>query len=352
MQVAFASMWTAQRRETGATRRLRRTAELLAARGHDVTVLCVQWWDGEVETFEQNGVDYYAVTDDPTRGLFAARLPFALRRLAPEVIVALATPPAQVRAASVAGRLLRVPVLADWWCDEPGVESRAYDRAARAPDLVVAPSRTIQTTVREHGRDADDIRVVPESIDFSLVRSADPVERADVVYARHLDEHANVESFLLGLAELRRVGWTAAVVGDGPERATAKQVARDLRIDDRVEFVDPLDPAALVSVLKGAHAFVQTATREPFATNLLWALACGCVGVVEYQAASAAHELVEGHDRGFLVTDPDELSTVLVDTAEEDRLQVDDTFAGYDHGAVLDEYLDAFESLQGTRGWF
>jgi glycosyltransferase involved in cell wall biosynthesis len=352
MEVAFASMWTAQRRETGATRRLRRTAELLADRGHDVTVLCAQWWDGEVDAFEQHGVDYHAVTEEPTGGLFASRLPFALRRVRPDVVQTVNTPPTQVRAAAIAGRFLRVPVLVDWWCDDPAVDRRSYDRVAGAPDLVLAPSRTIQTTVREHGRASDGIRVVPESIDFSLVEAADPVERADVVYARELDEHANVESFLLGLAELRSLGWTAAVVGDGPERGTAEQVARDLRIADRVEFLDPLSPPELVSVLKGAHTFVQTATREPFATNLLWALACGCVGVVEYQAASAAHELVEGYDRGYLVTDPDELSTKLVDTAEKDRRERDESFASYDHDAVLDEYLDAYESLQGAGGWF
>jgi len=350
MRVAFVSMWTAQLRETGATRRLRRTAELLADRGHDVHVCCSQWWDGHLTAFEQEDVTYHAVTEGPAAGSFASKVPFALRRVKPDVIQAVNTPPSQVRAASIAGTFLRTPVVADWWCDDPDVDGDAYDRAARVPDGVITPSRYVKTRVREHGGDEGSIRVIPESIDCSLVRDAPVDARADVVYARELDEHANVESLLLALAELRGRDWRAAVVGDGPERATAEQVARDLRIDDRVEFVGDVETAELVSILKGAHVYAQTATREPFATGLLWALAAGCIGLVEYQADSSGHELVEGRDRGELVTDPQELADAIVAAAGEERLSYDDAFEPFDHRAVLEEYLDCYRSLMDDYG--
>ncbi len=101
---------------------------------------------------------------------------------------------------------------------------------------------------------------------MDLVRSADADERADVVYARDLDEHANVESFLLALAELR--------TRTGPRRHRRRARASDgrtdrpdLRIDDRVEFLGELSANEAVPIMKGAHVFAQTATVEPFATT-------------------------------------------------------------------------------------
>jgi glycosyltransferase involved in cell wall biosynthesis len=352
MRVAFVSMWTAQLRETGATRRLRRTAELLADHGHDVHVCCSQWWEGHIESFEQESVTYHAVTEGPATGSFASKVPFALRRVKPDVIQAVNTPPAQVRAAAVAGRLIRTPVLADWWCDDPDVQSDAYDRAARAPDGVVTPSRYVKTTVREHGGDEESVWVIPESVDCSLVREAPVDDRTDVVYARELDADANVESLLLALAELRGRDWRATVVGDGPERPYAEQTARDLRIDDRVEFLGEVPTDELVSILRGAHVYAQTATREPFATGLLWGLAAGCIGLVEYQARSSAHELVEGRERGHLVTDPQELADAIVDAADEERRTYDDTYESFDHSAIVDQYVDCYRSLVDDYGLF
>lgn len=351
MRVAFVAMVTAYHEETPATRRTRRIARHLAARGHDVTVLCSRWWDGTIPEFEHDDVLYRAVTDEPRAKAFASKLPFALKRCSPEAIHAVVAPPSAVLAAKTTARLLRVPVVVDWWGE--GVGSPAnYRRAATKADAVVTPSETVRTQVREYGTDDNDVRVIPESIDLSLVRDAPVDDRFDVVYARHLDEAANVESFLLALAELRGKGWNAAVVGDGPERERAAQTARDLRIDDRVNFLGSLPDEERVSVLKGAHVFAQTATHEAFPTNLLWALAAGCVGIVEYQAGSSAHELVEGRKRGVLVTNPQELADEIVAAGDVERRPFDESFARFDHGDVLERYLRCYREVVDEYGFF
>lgn len=348
MRVALVSMETAAHRETLDGRRADRTARALAARGHDVTVCCAKWWDGSASAFERDGVPHRAVTERSSPRAFAAKLPLALRALDPDAIHALARPPSAVRAAAAAGRLLRTPVVLDWWTD-PGPGAA---RAVGAADLVIAPSEAGRTRARGRGADPDDVRVIPEGIDLAAVREAPVDERADVVFARRLDGRANVETFLLALAELRGRTWRAAVIGDGPGRADAERTARDLRIADRVEFTGALSARERTSVLKGAHAFVQTAEREPFATELLRALACGCHGIVEYQLESSAHELVEGRERGHLVTGPGELAEAIAATAGADRRTSAAGFDDYDRAATLDRYEDCYrEAIDGKR-WF
>jgi glycosyltransferase involved in cell wall biosynthesis len=350
MHVAFVSMRTAQHHETGATERTRRIAEGAAARGHEVTVCCAQWWDGAIAEFEQNGVSYRAVTEGPAGGSFGSKLVVHLLKLKPDVVQAVNSPPGHVTAARRACRLLRVPLVVDWWCDRPDDDWVGYKRAARAASTIVTPSELVRTAVREHGAPADRVEVVPESIDVDLVRDAPVDRRADVVYSHDLDETANVESFLLALAELRTQSWSAAVIGDGPRRADAEETAADLRIDDRVAFLGDLPPAEFVPILKGARVFAQTAANEPFATDLLWALACGCVGLVEYQAASSAHELVEGDGRGRCVTSPQELADAIAEAADEPRRETAEGYEAYDHGAVLDRHLAVLRDAIDDHG--
>jgi len=167
---------------------------------------------------------------------------------------------------------------------------------------------------------------------------------------RELDEHAGLETLLLALAELREVDWTCQVIGDGPERDRYERQAADLRIDDRVEFVGELPREERLSRYRAAQVFVQTARREPFATELLWALAAGCVGVVEYQAESSAHELIEQRDRGLRTTNDRELTDAIVQAAEMEHRDVDHDFDDYDHGAVLERVLDIYDRLREEHG--
>jgi glycosyltransferase involved in cell wall biosynthesis len=350
MHVAFVSMRTAQHRETGATERTRRVAEGLAARGHEVTVCCAQWWDGSLPAFDQHGVTYRAVTEGPAAGSFGSKLPVHLLRTNPDVVQAVNSPPGHVLAARRACRLLRAPVVVDWW-DDAGDDWVGYKRAVRAATRILVPSELVRTKVREHGAAQERIETVPESIDVDLVRDAPVDRRADVVYANDLDGDANVESFLLALAELRTKTWRAAVIGDGPERATAERTAADLRIDDRVAFLGDLPPEEFVPIMKGARVFAQTAEREPFATELLWALACGCVGLVEYQAGSMAHELVTGEGRGRRVTSPQELAAAISSVADERQLARSENYDDYDHDAVLDQYLAVYREAIDDRGF-
>jgi len=351
MRVALVAMETSHLSDTPGNRRLEQVARGLAGRGHEVTVFCTQFWRGAGSERVVDGVRYRPVTIGRAPRSFFASLPAVLARYRPDVIHTQPSPPGQVLAASAGGSLARAPLAVEWYGDEALDADRRLTRTAVSrPDLVVVPSELVRTRVREFGVPGERVEVIPESIDFGRIQDVEPAEEVDVAYAHPLDGSANVESLLLGLAELRDRGWSARIIGDGPQRAAYERQAADLRIDDRVEFVGACDRERRLAIYRGAHAFVQTAYREEFATELLWALACGCIGIVEYQAESSAHELIENYERSFRVTNPQELADAIVDCGEFERLSVEDSWAGYDHGAVAGRYVDSYERLTAEYG--
>lgn len=346
MRIAFVSLETVHHRETETNARIRTIVELLRDGGHDVHVLCARWWDGDVESFEHEGVTYHGLVGSPdaTR-TFACKLPIALRTVGPEVVHAAPDPPSQVTAAELGTSLSGAPLLVEWYGADGVGDGRGHRRIARRADRIVTPSRLVRTGVRERGAPGDRVDVVPTPIDLDRIRDVDPDGGADVVYARRLDDRANLESLLLALAERRDREWDVVVVGDGPERDLYEGLASDLRVEDRVRFVGECPRDERLAIYRDSRVFAQTAEHCVFPTELCWALAAGCVGVVEYHADSAGHELVEGRRRGFRATSQTELTEALFEAIDAESHDLDEDFGSFDRRPVRNRYLDLYRDL-------
>ncbi|WP_306053157.1 glycosyltransferase family 4 protein [Natronococcus wangiae] len=351
MRIAFVSAETAHHRDTETNRRFRTVVDLLASRGHDVHVFCTRFWPGERATIERDGITYHGVSVGlEARRSFLLRVPFVVARTRPDVVHASAQPSGQVLAANLGASFARAPFVVEWYGDDGVADDRWTRLATGRPDRIVTPSELVGTRVRERGADGRIVDAVPNPIDFERIEAVPPGDRVEVIYARRLDEGANLESLLLALAELRGHDWSATVVGDGPERAAYERLAGDLRIDDRVAFVGDLSLEERIAAYRGAHVFAQTAERCAFPTELLRALACGCVGIVEYHANSSAHELVEGWERGFRTTSEEELTDAIRAAGDLEHRDLEEAFADYDRDAIASRYLEQYRALRDERG--
>jgi len=117
-----------------------------------------------------------------------------------------------------------------------------------------------------------------------------------------------------------------------------------------VTFVGDLELEERIAAYRGAHVFAQTADHCVFPTEMLWALAAGCVGIVEYHANSSAHELVEGWDRGSGPPAKTNWPKAILAAGDLEHRGYDEAFAEYDRSAVADRYLELYRTLQDEHG--
>jgi N-acetyl-alpha-D-glucosaminyl L-malate synthase BshA len=99
----------------------------------------------------------------------------------------------------------------------------------------------------------------------------------------------------------RRIACRLVVVGDGPDRPHAEQLARDLGVSDRVTFVGM--QSNVLEYLSMADLYLMSSSSESFGLSALEAMSCG-VPVVAYRVGGMPEVILDGRT-GLLVAPGD-----------------------------------------------
>jgi len=104
------------------------------------------------------------------------------------------------------------------------------------------------------------------------------------------------------LEELRRLGFPfhLTVAGDGPDAGELRKRLAALEDSGAVTFLGRIPNAAVIDVLRSAHAFLLTSDFEGLPISLLEAMSVGCVPVV-YQIDSGINEAISHGESGLIV---------------------------------------------------
>lgn len=145
----------------------------------------------------------------------------------------------------------------------------------------------------------------------------------------------------------KRVPSVLVMVGDGPERVDAEQLARDLGVDDRVFFLGKID--AVAPLLAGADLFLLPSDRESFGLGALEALASG-VPVIGADVGGLP-EVVRHGETGYLapVGDVDAMADaaieLLLDEAKwsrASRLATEDARTRFSQTEIVRQYEEFY----------
>ena len=135
-------------------------------------------------------------------------------------------------------------------------------------------------------------------------------------------EQKGVDVLLQAAAEAfeRLPTWRLAVIGDGPLRKNYEALAKELRIDERVDWFGQVpDPTPY---LQAAQVFLLTSRFEGSPNALLEAMALGLPSVVS-NASPGPLELVGSEEAGLIVPveDASATATAMIKLAEDGALR-------------------------------
>jgi N-acetyl-alpha-D-glucosaminyl L-malate synthase BshA len=173
-------------------------------------------------------------------------------------------------------------------------------------DEVTAVSTYLRDeTYRAFGCVSCDVRVIPNFVNLSEYRPAEPAVRGSVApegtkvitHVSNFREVKRVKDVVRVFARIRRaMPATLIMVGDGPERVDAEAEARELGVGGDVRFLGRLDSVA--SLLQSSDLFVLPSQTESFGLAALEAMACGSPVVAT--RAGGLPEVVDDGVNGIL----------------------------------------------------
>jgi glycosyltransferase involved in cell wall biosynthesis len=368
----------------GAEKRFALLSRELSARGHDVTVYAMHWWQGP-RVHEDSGVRYVAVSQP--RGLYANGARRALLQPAVYGLRALQGvlrhhhdlvdcnqfPFVHLPAAQLGSALQRRPMVVTWhevwrrywfsYAPLPAamVGAALEDIAPRLAASNIAVSRHTAERLRGLGVPAERIAVVPNAIDVARIDAAPAREAAtDLVFAGRLVAHKRVDRLIAAVARLRRAlgDLRCSIVGSGPDEPRLRALAAGLGLAEHVEFTGGLDDEdELLAVMKSARLFVSASEREGFGIAALEAMACRLpVVTIENPMNALARELVVDRRNGLVVRHPgaralaEALAEALADEPRRRRLaeEARRTAEGYDTGAVAARLEQVYRRALGS----
>ena len=298
------------------------------ARRADVHVFTMDWWGGP-PVRQDDQVTFHAVSKlypmyTGERRSYREAFLFALACLKLlffrfDIIEADQFPTFHIFALRLVTWLKRKPLTVTWhevwdrayWQEYLGAAGNiAYLvqwLAMTAPDQLIAASPETGLRLRETLGPRVKVCVVPNGIDLEAIKDCPPAdEHFDLVTVGRLLPHKNVDMLLEAVALLRAGGQpvTGLVIGEGPQRAALQTRAKELGVDDLVEFrANVWERKDLYSLIKAAKIAVFPSAREGFGMAVLEAIACGRPVVTTTAPDNLAQHLVARTAAG-LVCDP------------------------------------------------
>jgi glycosyltransferase involved in cell wall biosynthesis len=258
----------------------------LAARGHQVSLLC-GGWPGCPPRATLDGIDVVRVGTRNTFRLLARRgyrQHFASRPL--DVLVEdinkmpLLTPRwGGVPVVAVVPHLfgatvfqeLPLPVAAMVWLSERPIPW-AY---RQVPFEAISESTADDLVAR--GIPRTNIRVIYCGIDAGHY-TPDPARRSPTplfAYLGRLKRYKSVDLVLRGFAQVAAADARLEIAGAGDHRPALERLASSLDLDDRVTFLGRIGESEKVDLLRRAWALVFTSPKEGWGITNLEAAACG-----------------------------------------------------------------------------
>ena len=306
----------------------------LSARGHDVHLFGIKWWEGG-DVIEYEGMTLHGVCK--ARELYVAgkrsiseALVFSVK-LFPSLIkekfdlIDVSVFPYfscfTVKLVSVSKKSPAIftwhEVWDDYWYEymgKAGFFGKVIEKAvSKIADNNIAVSDWTKKRLEALGVPENKITVIPNGIDLKRIHGIEPESCKnsvglegkiyDIIFAGRLIKEKNVDVLLKAVVLLKAdfPDLRCCIVGDGPEKAALVELAKKLEVSENVTFAGFQEYGALIGKIKASKVLVLPSSREGFGMVVIEAFACGVPVVTVKEKYNAAQGLVEDGVDGLVV---------------------------------------------------
>jgi glycosyltransferase involved in cell wall biosynthesis len=364
----------------GGERRIYEVARRLSARGHEVHIFGMKYWEGD-DSIRSDGLIYRSlgrhvplyhssgrrsIREALQFGLQALRL-LALERF--DVIDCGQWPYFHLLPARAYCWFRCCPMVVSWyevwgrhWFDYLGRLGFAGVMVEKAfchlPDQILAVSEATKNDLISLGATPNLVQMIPNGIDYQRICSImQPGKKYHVSYIGRLKNHKNVDVLVeaVALAKVTIPGIAAVIIGDGPEREMLVEKARSLGVSENITFtgaIEDFDDA--IRLLKSSLVFVNPSTKEGGGSITLFeANACGLPVIAVRCPHGIDLSLIHEGENGYFVANlsaqeiADKLIRLLndADLLKANALRSTQMAARYDWDAVATQHELAYERL-------
>jgi len=308
----------------GAEKRIYELGKRLVAKGNEVHIFGVKWWDG-ADIIQNEGMVLHGVCGkmelyiNGRRSIkeaiiFSIMLFPHLIKEKFDVIDVSVFPYFSCFSVKIVSTSKRIPMITTWheiWEDywyeylgNFGFVGKFIERlVSRMSNHSIAVSDHTKKGLESLGIDHHNIHVVTNGIDIIKINQIkSSIYTCDIIFIGRFIKEKNLDILIESVDHIKKdvPDIECHIIGGGPEEKKLKGMVFDLGLQSNIKFLGFLDQDDVIAKLKSSKVLVLPSSREGFGIVVIEAFACSVPVITVRSPGNAAQELVN-EDTGFVV---------------------------------------------------
>ena len=176
--------------------------------------------------------------------------------------------------------------------------------AFKKADLIHAWGNSIAEHMKESNVDMEKVMILPKGInlDFFQFNDASDGRMINAVVTRSLEPEYKHDLILkaFSIVKQKNISFKLTIIGDGTEIKKLRLLAKELKIDNEVNFIGRINNNDIPKFLQQANFYISTPITEGVSASLFEAMACGCLPIVSDLPGNRSW--IQQKENGILVT--------------------------------------------------
>ena len=184
------------------------------------------------------------------------------------------------------------------------LKKRLQNYAFKKADLIHAWGNSMAEHMKESNVDMEKVMILPKGInlDFFEFNDASDGTLINAVVTRSLEPEYKHDLILkaFSIVKQKNIPFKLTIIGDGTELKKLKWLAKELKIDNEMNFVGRINNNDIPKFLQQANFYISTPITEGVSASLFEAMASGCLPIVSDLPGNRCW--IQQKENGILVT--------------------------------------------------